>query len=57
VSILLLFGAAWGSVILFVMVSKGQREPLVDLSLFKAWSFTGNRTSPPPVASRSREQR
>ncbi len=41
VSILLLFGAAVGSVILFVMVEVWQREPLVDLSLFKAWSFTG----------------
>jgi MFS family permease len=32
---------AVGSVILFVMVEVWQREPIVDLSLFKAWSFTG----------------
>src|SRR5205085_1712864 len=36
-----LSGAAVGSVILFVMVEVWQREPLVDLSLFKTWSFTG----------------
>ncbi len=41
VPILSLFGAAVGSVILFVMVEVWQREPIVDLSLFKAWSFTG----------------
>ena len=41
VPILSLFGAAMGSVILFVMVEAWQREPIVDLSLFKAWSFTG----------------
>jgi EmrB/QacA subfamily drug resistance transporter len=41
VPILLLFGAAVGSVLLFVLVEIWQREPLVDLSLFKAWSFTG----------------
>ncbi len=41
VPILSLFGAAVGSVILFVLVEVWQREPLVDLSLFKAWSFTG----------------
>src|SRR5205807_2060801 len=41
VPILALFGAAVGSVILFVMVEVWQREPIVDLSLFKAWSFTG----------------
>jgi len=41
VPILSLFGAAVGGVILFVLVEVWQREPLVDLSLFKAWSFTG----------------
>jgi len=41
VPILSLFGAAVGDVILFVLVEVWQREPLVDLSLFKAWSFTG----------------
>jgi EmrB/QacA subfamily drug resistance transporter len=41
VPILSLFGAAVGSVLLFVLVEGWQREPLVDLSLFKAWSFTG----------------
>src|SRR5437588_9558086 len=41
VPILSLLGAAVGSVILFVMVEVWQREPIVDLSLFKAWSFTG----------------
>jgi EmrB/QacA subfamily drug resistance transporter len=40
VPMLSLFGAAVGSVILFVLVEVWQREPLVDLSLFKAWSFT-----------------
>jgi EmrB/QacA subfamily drug resistance transporter len=40
VPILSLLGAAVGSVILFVMVEIWQREPLVDLSLFKTWSFT-----------------
>ncbi len=41
VPMLSLFGAAVGSVILFVLVELWQREPLVDLSLLKAWSFTG----------------
>jgi EmrB/QacA subfamily drug resistance transporter len=41
VPILSLFGAAVGSIILFVLVEGWQREPMVDLSLFKAWSFTG----------------
>jgi EmrB/QacA subfamily drug resistance transporter len=41
VPMLSLFGAAAGSMILFVMVEIWQREPLVDLSLFKTWSFTG----------------
>jgi EmrB/QacA subfamily drug resistance transporter len=41
VLILSLLGAAVGSVILFVLVELWQREPIVDLSLFKAWSFTG----------------
>jgi EmrB/QacA subfamily drug resistance transporter len=45
VPILSLFGAAVGSVILFVLVEVWQREPLVDLSLFKAWSFTGTNIS------------
>ena len=40
VPILSLFGAEVGSVILFVMVEIGQREPLLDLSLIKTWSFT-----------------
>jgi EmrB/QacA subfamily drug resistance transporter len=41
VPMLSLFGAAVGSVLLFVLVEVWQREPLVDLSLFKAGSFTG----------------
>jgi EmrB/QacA subfamily drug resistance transporter len=41
VPMLSLLGAAVGSAILFVLVELWQREPLVDLSLFKAWSFTG----------------
>lgn len=40
VPILSLFGAAVGSMILFVLVEAWQHEPLVDLSLFKVGSFT-----------------
>lgn len=39
--ILSLFGAALGSLILFVVVEVRQQEPIVDFSLFKARSFTG----------------
>ena len=41
VPMLSLFGAAVGSMILFILVERWQRAPLVDLSLFKAGSFTG----------------
>ena len=53
VPILSLFGAAVGSMILFVLVEGWQRAPLVDLSLFKAWSFTDYEYHRPAVRNRA----